>query len=97
METKCPQEDKPCPIDPVKLGIQLAEIDRDVKEMRLWQKKNWRFTKAIHKKVKVMSITLRWHRVVFAGIWGFVSISSLLIWELSKDWIKVKIKLLIGG
>ncbi len=91
---ECPEK---CPMDPVELGIKMAELDRDIKELRSWQKKNWIFTKSIHKKVKVMSITLRRHRVVFAGTWGFVCFSSLLAWELTKDWIKIKFKLMIGG
>ena len=84
-------------IDPVKLGIKMAELDREVCEMKRWSKRNWQYTKKIHKMVKVMSITLRRHRLVFGGIWGFVCLSSLLLWELAKDWIKLKFKLMIGG
>ena len=90
-------KNKTCSVDPVELGIKMAELARDIKELRSWQKKNWRFTKSIHNKVKIMSITLRRHRLVFGGIWVFVCFSSMLGWELSKDWIKLKIKLLIGG
>ena len=86
-----------CPIDPVELGIKMAELDRDIKELRSWQKKNWKFTKSIHSKVKIMSITLRRHRLVFGSIWAFVCFSSVLAWELSKDWIRIKFKLMIGG
>lgn len=84
-------------IDPVKLGIKMAELDRELKEMRKWSKKNWQYTKKIHNMVKVMSITLRRHRLVFGSIWAFVCLSSLLAWELAKDWIKLKFKLMIGG
>lgn len=99
---------KECKIDPVVLGIKMAELDRDIAELRKetdkgisdirrWQKKNWNYTKAIHKKVKVMSLVLRRHRLVFAGVWGFITLSALLLWELAKDWIKMKFHLIIGG
>ena len=86
-----------CLIDPVELGVKMADLERDIRELRSWQKKNWRFTKSIHSKVKIMSITLRRHRLVFGSIWGFVCLTSLLVWELSKEWIKMKFNLLIGG
>lgn len=97
-------DNKDCKIDPVILGIKMAELDRDLEELRKgqrelakWQKKNWNYTKSIHKKVKVMSLVLRRHRLVFAGIWGFASLSALLLWELAKDWIKMKFHLIVGG
>lgn len=98
------KQDGDCPIDPVVLGIKMAELDRDISDLReglgearKWQKKNWNYTKSMHKKVKVMSLVLRRHRLVFAGIWGFVSLAALLIWELTKDWLSMKIKLIFGG
>ena len=86
-----------CPVDPVELGIKMAALDREMKELRGWSKKNWQYTKKIHRMVKVMSITLRRHRLVFGGIWGFVCLSSILLWELASEWIKIKFKLLLGG
>ena len=97
-------DSKECKIDPVVLGIKMAELERDLLELRKgqselskWQRRNWNYTKSMHKKVKIMSLVLRRHRLVFAGVWGFISLSALLLWELSKDWIKMKISLIIGG
>ena len=84
-------------IDPVELGIRMAALDRDMSELKKWQRKNWSYTKSMHKKIKVMSLTLRRHRLVFGGIWSFVYLSSLLAWELSKDWIRIKFQLIMGG
>lgn len=86
-----------CPIDPVQLGKDLASLEKDMKELQKWQKKNWIFTKATHKKVRIMSVTVRRHRLVFGGIASFVTISLILAWELAKDWIKLKWRLFIGG
>ena len=99
---------KDCKIDPVILGIKMTELDRDISELRKemdrgmtdlkkWQKKNWGYTKSIHKKVKVMSLVLRRHRLVFAGVWGFITLSALLFFELAKDWVKMKFQLIFGG
>lgn len=89
--------DQKCPIDPVQLGKDMASLEKDMKELQRWQKKNWNYTRVIHKKVKIMSIVLRRHRLVFSGIASFASLSVLLAWELGKDWIKIKWKMFIGG
>lgn len=86
-----------CPIDPVQLGKDLASLEKDMKELQKWQKKNWIFTKATYRKVRMMSVTVRRHRLVFAEIASFVSLSLLLAWELAKDWIKLKMELFLGG
>ena len=89
--------DKECPIDPVQLGKDLAGLEKDMAELQNWSKLNWAFTKKTYKKVRVMSFTLRRHRLVFAGVTSFMSLSIILMWELCKDWIKFKFKMITGG
>lgn len=88
---------KECPIDPLQLGKNLASLEKDMAELQKWSKLNWKFTKSMHRKIKIIAITHRRQRLVFGGIATFFSFSMLLLWELAKDWIKMKWKLFIGG
>ena len=91
------KDKKECFIDPIQLGKDLASLEKDMAELQKWSKLNWAFTKKTYRKVRVMSFTLRRHRLVFAGIASFTTFSLLLTWELAKDWIKFKWKIFIGG